>query len=118
MATFWLPAALHCAVDQAGLFDSAPACCDHEEDRAPDDRACSERCAVFDRGINKTSTENPTLSAPVLLVLVDRLVPIEVKLAVTPAGLAKAADSPPELARTWQFVARAALPPRAPSKLS
>lgn len=118
MAAFWLPATLHCAMDQAGLFDSAPACCDHEQPKASGDRSCSERCAVFDRGINKASTENLSPAAPVLLALVDWLASAEFEPDVIAVGLVTTADSPPELARIWQFVARAALSPRAPSVIS
>ncbi len=118
MVACWLPATLHCAMDQASLFDSAPACCDHEEAQSSDDRSCSEHCDVFDRAFNKVSGENLSPAAPVLLALADWLTPIDLKPAEMPVGLCRAATAPPELARTWQFVARAALPPRAPSRLS
>lgn len=116
-AAFWLPATLHCAIDQAGLFEASPTCCDHDSDRMPEDRACGERCVVLEGGV-KVSTDHASVPAPNLLAVVDWLAASELQAREAPAQPAGTPESPPELARTWQFVARAALPPRAPSRVS
>jgi len=117
MVALWLPATLHCAVDQAELFESEPACCDEAQENEPENEACTEQCSVVAPGINKGSAENALVAVPLLVGLVAWLTPVELEPPTLP-GLDKPLNAPPELARTWQFVARAALPPRAPSLLS
>ena len=116
MVAVWLPATLHCAMDRAGLFEAALACCEHEKPaRSTNAGQCDERCADFERSINKASAEMPAMGAPVLFALVDWVVVVVEVPAIPGAILPEVTDSPPELARTWHFVARAALPARAPS---
>ena len=121
LAVLWLPAILHCEIDQAGLFASPPGCCEHDEQHqaADDDAACDETCAVFDLGLGKVRDAALSLPAPPLLDLADWLRPAaKPDAAAAPSLLSRATDSPPELSRTWQFSARTALPARAPSHLA
>lgn len=118
MVAIWLPATLHCAIDQAELLESEPACCDEEQKEMSDNETCSEHCAVVELGLTKGSAENAAIAAPVIVALVDWLAPMNVAPPAIPEGVSRVANSPPELARTWQFLTRAALPPRAPSSLS
>jgi hypothetical protein len=117
MVALWLPASLHCAIDRAGLFDAKPACCDHEKDQAPD-KSCAERCNLLDAGAQKLANDFAKAPAPFLVICVAGLIELASEPAFVPQISPVRSESPPELPRTWQFVTRAALSPRAPSLAS
>lgn len=117
LAVLWLPATLHCGLETAGLLlhghgaESADAGCA---------TACeNDSCALVEDGAFKNATGLVKVGAPVLALCVTQLVldlcaasgSIAPLLSVSP----DTTDSPPELVRTWQFVARTALLPGAPS---
>ncbi|MBC8039333.1 MAG: hypothetical protein H7Y06_02220 [Opitutaceae bacterium] len=116
LAVLWLPATLHCGLETAGLLL-------HEHGIESADTGCataceSDSCALLEEGAFKNATHVAKVSAPVLALCVTQLVlisaaseAIELLSSVSP----DTTDSPPELARTWQFIARTALLPRAPS---
>lgn len=119
MVALWLPATLHCAMDQAGVFDSKPACCHEDSSKAADANDCGTRCDIVGGDTQKLANHLVKVPAPVLLVwLSNAVVSLPDELAFAPQVSPDGAESPPELSRTWQFVERAALPPRAPSLAS
>lgn len=118
LAVFWLPATSHCGLETAGLWMH-----DHEGESSSDCSSLScdrDLCESVEEGAFKNSTAPVKVNAPLLAVCVTRLVLLTAADAhgndcpVSPATT----DSPPELARTWQFSARTALLPGAPSLLA
>ncbi len=116
LAVLWLPATLHCGLEAAGFLGH-----DHEEVPAENDcaHACfNDSCAAVEDGAYKRSAGLVKLEAPVLTLWLAGWV----ERARAPEWIAPLSpdttDSPPELARTWQFTARTALLPGAPSVLA
>jgi len=118
LLVLWLPASMHCAMDRVGLLESEPGCCADKPAQAPHADQCGDRCVVLDGGIHKLGGELLKDPAPVLLLALDWFVS-EVRESKAVRQISPpAADFPPVYSRTWQFVTRAALPPRAPSPVS
>jgi len=109
----WLPTTVHCNLEALfGWHDEG--CC---SERADDTQVPVEHCVVEDGGY-RISDGSVTVAAPDLLVgWCGYLVRVSQKVAA-PAPVPEFSTSPPELAGTWQFVERAALPARAPSHVS
>lgn len=109
LATLWLPATLHCALEEAGLIGAAACDIDATEHCAQD------HCATVEATHYKTSDLLVTVAAPTLLVCLDlgELIPTEA--IIVPRISPERSDCPLEVPRTWHFVVRAALPARAPS---
>ncbi len=116
LAVLWLPATLHCGLETAGLLL-------HEHGIESADTGCAtacenDSCTLVEEGAFKNATGVTKVSAPVLALCVTQLVLISAaSAAVEPLSSVSpdTTDSPPELARTWQFIARTALLPGAPS---
>ncbi len=118
----WLPATLHCDLEAAGLDPLFH--CAEDVAAAPADGCCKsspaarDACDVVEGAAFKPAPDTATLPPPALrpdlLALV--LPPPARDLAPPPAALTDRAVAPPEVARTWHFVARAAPPSRAPSR--
>lgn len=113
LAVLWLPATLHCGLETAGLWH-------HSHDEETTNVNCAtvcgaEACAMVEEGAYKNPTELLKVPTPlfVLCVMHHAIPSVDVRFVETPSP--EQTESPPELTRTWQFVARAALPPRAPS---
>ena len=116
LAVLWLPATVHCELDAAGLLL-------HEHGSESTDTDCAtaceiDNCAVVEDGEFKNATHVAKAAAPVLALCVTQIVVVpaaseatELFASVSP----DTSDSPPELARTWQFISRTALLPGAPS---
>lgn len=114
MTAIWLPATLHCALDRAGMLPSAPVCCADEARPVAAADQCGTRCEMLDNGTYQAASDAHKIAAPTLLPSVLCLAePTLTPDIVTPISPPKA-DTSAELIRTWHFVARAALPPRAP----
>ncbi|MDF3058748.1 MAG: hypothetical protein K0R17_2963 [Rariglobus sp.] len=116
LAVLWLPATLHCGLETAGLWL-------HEHGLESADTGCAEscekdNCALVEDGAFKNVTHVAKVNAPVLALCVTQLVLVSTATeAAAPLSSVSpdTTDSPPELARTWQFIARTALLPGAPS---
>ncbi|MET0262076.1 MAG: hypothetical protein ABW223_04210 [Rariglobus sp.] len=113
LAVLWLPATMHCGLEAAGVFDHGHADTDHGCAVA-----CSaDACANVEDGNYKTPSGALKIPAPVLTLCVFQLIDLlpenrdVVMVTVSP----ERSDPPPELACTWQFTARTALLPGAPS---
>lgn len=116
LAVLWLPATMHCGLETAGLLL-------HEHGIESADTGCAtvcekESCSMLEEGAFKNATHVVKVSAPVLALCVTQFVLVSA-FVEAPAPLSSVSpdttDSPPELARTWQFIARTALLPGAPS---
>lgn len=118
LAVIWLPATMHCGLETAGLLL-------HEHGLELADTGCApacenDTCAVVEEGAFKNATHVVKVSAPVLALCVTQLVLVSgAAESVAPRSSVSpdTTDSPPELAGTWQFIARTALLPGAPSPL-
>lgn len=107
----WLPATAHCELE--AVLDWSTEACDHH-DSGPDS---GEHGAVED-GSYRSIESGAVLVAPPAVAL-DWIHAIVTVLApADQPGLAGGVEQPLELARTWQFTARTALPGNAPSFVS
>ncbi len=117
LMAFWLWATQHCGLEAAGLFaahdeaSEATGCC------ASSNGCASDGCATVEEGDYRPDTSAMAIPAPLqilsaFLVGSDVMPPRELRDGPL---LRDAFEQPLDWVRTWQFVQRAALPPRAPS---
>ena len=119
MVAFWALVTNHCKLENLhGLEFLA---CDAPVEATPHqplDCGANDACGAVEKGLYKTeenqvSAQKTSVNvASVLYTLSDFIPHGQVRKMVSLVG------SPPELASTWQFSFRAALPPRAPSLLA
>jgi hypothetical protein len=114
LLVLWLPATLHCALEVGSLFDSAATCCTGKPAAVGDDPCATDNCAVLESHLVRPVGDDLVVPAPVALACFCCLIDIPPETIIVPTISPERTHCPPELARTWQFVARAALPPRAP----
>lgn len=121
LLALWLPATLHCGLEAAGLDELFHCAAEHHA-VAHDDTSASDACDVIEGAAFKPAANTAVLPPPVLHAVVLALfsAPPVVALPLTPPprGLSAHVAAPPEVARTWHFLVRAAPPPRAPSLAS
>lgn len=104
----WLPASSHAWLETAGLIHSAQNA--HQE---TNHEAANGHCQLEHGG--DLTVKIPTNTAQLWLAVITATAPAIGEPAAT-AGMPPAGSTaPPELARTWQFSERTALPSRAPS---
>lgn len=117
---FWALMTNHCALEFVPGFDLF-ACSPQEEatPHQPTDCGDEDACATIESGLYKSEQSHLSAGkAPVVSVA------FALALLSPPAALERAASqvspeaTPPELAHTWHFSFRTALPPRAPSLVS
>ncbi|HTO03141.1 MAG TPA: hypothetical protein VL069_05530 [Opitutus sp.] len=118
LVALWLPATLHCDFELVG-FETFFSCeSDHHSNSAKP--PAEDSCDVVENGWIKLSATQIALSAPLLsacALCFSTPLPVDpLKLPAT--GLSKDLLAPPEIARTWQFMVRAALPARAPDSVA
>ncbi len=116
LVALWVPATAHCDFEAIGFDEIFHCANDHHAPSA--DAKSSDTCEVVENGwIKRASSEiDLTASATACVCLICIVTPLSLSLRdVPPLSLSERAAAPPELIRTWQFVARAALPARAPS---
>ncbi len=109
LATLWLPATLHCALEEAGMIGTA-ACATGDMEHC-----VLDNCATVEATHYKTSDILIAVAAPTLLVCLDQSELIPAEAIIVPLVSPERSDCPLEVPRTWHFVVRAALPARAPS---
>jgi hypothetical protein len=118
LVALWVPATLHCDFEAVGfetLFH-----CESDHHSAPAEPASEDSCDLVENGWIKLSSPFVSLAAPLLSAsLLCSSVPLPMRSTdVPPAGLSEDMVAPPEIARTWQFCVRAALPSRAPDSIA
>lgn len=113
----WLPALLHCRLEAAGLLFGEECC---QKVPAKPDRCADDSCEVAEGEFTKPA---PLIVAAPLPALGSALwyadwVRVSLQGAAPPApAISDQATAPPEIPRTWLFIARAAAEPGAPSLL-
>lgn len=119
LAALWLPVSVHCQLEQLPGLEFL-SCCDHEDTTAPhqDDDCEGDACAVVESGLYKIEERQTSLPAPDLTPVMFQLLPLPAPISCNLARSGVGGTAPPEFSRIWQFVSRAALPPRAPSLAS
>jgi hypothetical protein len=122
LLALWLPATLHCALEAAGLDELFRCAADHHSSGAHETPADATRdaCDIIEGSAFKLAANSALLPPPVLCAhfFAFAVPPVALYLTPPPTGLGERILAPPEVARTWHFSARAALPARAPSLLS
>jgi hypothetical protein len=115
LAVLWTPVSVHCQLEQLPGLEFL-SCCSHEDIVPHEDDDCEgDACAVVESGFYKTEERQASLPAPEFEVLEFAAPPTNLVLTSTDADGPLCSTVPPELPHTWQFIFRAALPPRAPS---
>jgi hypothetical protein len=106
----WVPITAHCYLEKIPALAFLQ--CSAESDCAGDG------CQVIESGLYKISDNSLAIPQPVTGKIVSVVpAPLDVPLLDrSPCGLLS--DAKPDLPRRWQFIARTALPVRAPSLLS
>lgn len=109
----WLPTTVHCSLETMFGWQAERCCGDHQEDQS----APVDHCAVEEGGYRVTESSIVVAAPDVLVCWCGHAIALLLSTE-PPLALAEAAESPPELAHTWQFTRRAAWPARAPSVVS
>ena len=116
LMALWLPATLHCQFEAAGLDELFSCEGEHCKSDAEPPR---DTCDVVESPWIKPGLNNIALAAPAFCACIRcfLLEPPELPMDALP-GLNETLEAPAELTHTWHFLARAALPARAPSPAS
>lgn len=120
LLALWLPATQHCGLEAAGLIDGASECHDPTACDAPHNQShCDlDNCQPVENSAYNPAGNTILITAPLALFCLSDLPVITPETGVILSLAPERTNPPPELAPTWQFVARAALSPRAPSPVS
>lgn len=111
LLALWLPATQHCDLEAAGLAPASVTC---QEEHVADTHA-ADNCTLVENGTYKHASALLKVPAPALAVAcLCCLVELTPRPIFVPLVSPEQTDTPPELTRTWQFLARTALPARAP----
>jgi len=121
MLAVWLPASSHALLQYAGLIHERHA--DHDADSTGSHEHDSNNHETADGNCALSSTHvgvpvPDAVGSPCLLCLPGLEWASAPHVELQPSGLAPPGAAPPQLARTWQFSFRTALPARAPSLIS
>lgn len=109
LAVAWVPLTSHELLESAGWIHQDAADSDH----GPAHEAADGLCRLHDGGV---FLKAPALFSDGWIATVTEFSVSSLFLErVVASSLRRATESPPGLARTWQFVLRLALPGRAPS---
>lgn len=113
LVALWLPVTLHCRLEAAGFFAPHDDCAEQQAAHTGSD-CKDDACPAIEDALYKESAQGLHVFAPQIadcMVLLELPAPCALLSTLSPARHAP----PPELGVTWQFVARAAPPARAPS---
>ena len=121
LLALWLPATLHCDLEAAEITEALFGCHDHGSPVGDhhDDASDHEVTHSVD-GLSYSPGSAPVKSLPSAVVqgcLRSSATPDTPTRPLRPV-VVEAGTAPPEIARTWHFLTRAAPTPRAPSLLS
>lgn len=120
LLALWLPATLHCDLETAGIEDifggHDHASTAHRHAQVPHDYAGEDTQHSTDGlsyRLDSLALKTP-LPAFAFLYTVEAI-PLLVSIDLPASFVVESGTSPPEVARTWHFLTRAAPPSRAPS---
>ncbi len=112
----WLPVTLHCRLEAAGFYD-ADDCCAGEPAAETAGDCKDDVCPTVEEALYKESSQSLKIAAPALVECFVCFALLAEPAAVAAPILSPERHAPPlELAVTWQFIARAAPPARAPNR--
>lgn len=114
LTALWLPATLHCRLEAASFYEADDCCADEQTAETSDCK--DDACPTVEDTLYKESSQGLKVAGPDACVCFSCLALASAYEAVAVPALSPARHAPPpELGVTWQFVARAAPPARAPS---
>ncbi|MFZ5496196.1 MAG: hypothetical protein ACOZE5_12790 [Verrucomicrobiota bacterium] len=114
LTALWLPATLHCRLEAASFYEADECCADEQTANTSDCK--DDACPTVEDALYKESSQDLKIAAPATCVCFVCLAPVTADETVAEPALSPARHAPPpELGVTWQFVARAAPPVRAPA---
>lgn len=117
LMAFWLPATLHCRLEAAG-FEASHDCCSAGSMEAAAGDCRDDACPAVEDNLFKESSPGLKVTAPAVCncCICHAMAPVAPAPDLGAARLSPERHAPPlELKATWQFLARAAPPARAPS---
>lgn len=120
LLALWLPVTQHCGLEAAGVLGSEAEChisgdCEADHAKAPCD---ADNCQSVEDGAYKPSFSPRLVTGPSVLACLCCLRVISPETIVVPLVSPARTNPPPELTPSWQFIARAAPSPRAPTAVS
>ncbi len=94
--------------------------CADEHQAHPEKESSRDSCDLIETASFKLAANTATVSLPALVALFPLFIVLPVAPDLTPPtiGVSELVAAPPEVARTWHFVVRAAPPARAPALAS
>lgn len=122
LATLWLPVSSHCLMIEVTSGLESLSCCAHTDTETPPapqkDHCATDACTTVEGAQYKSSVQRITVPALDNHVLFEFPVPLLPPLTLAAISTCSSASRLDSLPVTWQFSARTALPPRAPSFVS
>lgn len=120
LLALWLPATQHCGLEATGWLGNEAEChtdggCQADHAKAPCD---ADNCQSVEDGAYKSPASPRLVLGPSVLSCLCCLRVISPETIVVPLVSPARTNPPPELTPSWQFIARAALPARAPTAVS
>ncbi|MBK9991479.1 MAG: hypothetical protein IPP19_12275 [Verrucomicrobia bacterium] len=121
LVALWLPTTQHCMLEAAGLLSAQEEHADHNACCESASGVCEPgACNVLESGSYRVGSSSVAAPIPALTVCVCLLGWDAQDFLLNAEEAADTAsttfDRPPDCSPTWQFVQRAALMPRAPSR--
>lgn len=117
LVAIWLPAVAHCRVENLIGVE----CCAKADSAETQKQGCEgEVCDALEAGFIKASSDQLTVAAPQLcacLICCAEVAAPEVSAPLV-TGIIEQATAPPEIRQSRHFLARTALPARAPDRIS
>lgn len=114
MVLAWVPLSMHCKLESVPSFAFLSCETEAQHEQEPKSDCNDDGCCDFEFALYKsdqlTVTCPPAAQMQLLAILLEDMPLLE--LAQTEGAQTTA---PPELPRSWHFISRAALQPRAPS---
>lgn len=118
LVAVWLPAVLHCRVENLLGLD----CCADTQANHSEKKGCEgDICDSLEAGFIKSSSDQLAIAAPqlcaCLICCIHVVEPADIS-APPVTGVIEEAMAPPEIIQSRHFLARSALPARAPDCVS
>jgi hypothetical protein len=123
LAVLWLPVTSHCLLFESGTDSSFLSCCTHTDDASTEaehhqDECATDPCSIIEGAQYKSSLQRLTVPPFVAQIVFQLPAPLDASLLLPRIVLRPSDDALSRLPVAWQFSARTALPPRAPSFVS
>ena len=120
LAIVWLPVTSHCLLLESASNFEFFSCCEHEETGTDhhEDECATDSCSLVEGAKYKSSLQRVTVPPLDTRVLFELPPLLETSLTPITTGTHQPDDTLAQLPVSWQFSARTALPPRAPSLVS